>query len=236
MTHAANVTSHYFTTTANEWTGSPMSTVHATLPTPAPTQAGESAMLRLAMGILHNSKGCELSVLALFRPCWPSLPMITVYPRWFVGGFSAVGLGDLIVPGVHIAVLARYDHWLKRTWRTGYFAIGALGYVLGLVLTMVVALVFRSGQPALLYLIPFVHFPTLLAAAVRRELPLYWTGRRTTSTTVVEASDNNVIVNNDSSGGSGGAATEYEASIEANAVPMTENPEASLLANAELRE
>jgi hypothetical protein len=195
-------------------------------PTPTPTHAGESAMLRLAMGILHDSKGCELAVLALFRPCWPSLPMITVYPRWFTGGFSAVGLGDLIVPGVHIAVLARYDRWLGRTWRTGYFALGALGYTLGLILTMVVALVFRSGQPALLYLIPFVHFPTMFAAVVRRELPLYWTGRRAQA--AATADDN----------GAGGV----EASIEANAVPLatveevSDSANASLLANAELRE
>lgn len=198
------------------------------MPTPTPTHAGESAMLRLAMGILHDSKGCELAVLALFRPCWPSLPMITVYPRWFSGGFSAVGLGDLIVPGVHIAVLARYDRWLNRTWRTGYFALGALGYTLGLILTMVVALVFRSGQPALLYLIPFVHFPTMLAAAVRRELPLYWTGRRAQAAATADADDN----------GAGGV----EASIEANAVPLatveevSDSANASLLANAELRE
>jgi signal peptide peptidase-like protein 2A len=188
-------------------------------PTPMPTSKGESAMLRLAMGILRDSKGCEVATLAFFRPCWPSLPMLTVFPRFLSHGFNAVGLGDLIVPGLHVAVLARYDGWLKRTWRTGYFWLSFAGYCVGLVMAMVVALVFRSGQPALLYLIPLVHVPPLIAAAARRELRVYWFGRRPREEAVVR----DTVV-------------EEVALTDTATAPTSDAASAGLLENAETRE
>ena len=49
-----------------------------------------------------------------------------------------------------------------------------IGYVAGLVMTMVVMHVFQTGQPALLYLSPSCSLSILLAALTRGELHALW--------------------------------------------------------------
>ena len=71
----------------------------------------------------------------------------------FAKNFSMLGLGDIVIPGIFIALLLRFDLSLKRNSKT-YFYSSFLAYFLGLVATIVVMVVFQHPQPALLYLVP----------------------------------------------------------------------------------
>lgn len=86
-----------------------------------------------------------------------------------------LGLGDVVIPGTFIALALRYDYARYsakmskkgKKNRKGYSKVGALtfnrapkpyffaslgAYVCGLMTTMMVMHLFRSAQPALLYL------------------------------------------------------------------------------------
>jgi len=77
--------------------------------------------------------------------------------------FAMLGLGDIVIPGIFIALLLRFDKSLGRNTHT-YFNTCFLSYILGLGLTMLVMHVFKAAQPALLYLVPCcLGLPALLA-------------------------------------------------------------------------
>jgi len=85
-------------------------------------------------------------------------PIKLLFPRAAAPGvekpFSMLGLGDIVIPGVFVALLLRYD--ALNGFRTKYFYSTFAGYVAGLVSTIVVMNVFKAAQPALLYLVPFI--------------------------------------------------------------------------------
>eukprot|EP00007_Cunea_sp_BSH-02190019_P003254 CAMPEP_0174241392 /NCGR_PEP_ID=MMETSP0417-20130205/23212_1 /TAXON_ID=242541 /ORGANISM="Mayorella sp, Strain BSH-02190019" /LENGTH=403 /DNA_ID=CAMNT_0015320625 /DNA_START=1 /DNA_END=1209 /DNA_ORIENTATION=+ len=86
--------------------------------------------------------------------------------------FSMLGLGDIVIPGIFVALLLRYDFWKqqgKTGWQARYFNVCATAYTLGLLTTITVMHVFKAAQPALLYLVPFCTGSALLLAAVRGE-------------------------------------------------------------------
>eukprot|EP01126_Amoeba_proteus_P030091 TRINITY_DN2984_c0_g1_i1.p1 TRINITY_DN2984_c0_g1~~TRINITY_DN2984_c0_g1_i1.p1 ORF type:complete len:317 (-),score=45.37 TRINITY_DN2984_c0_g1_i1:343-1293(-) len=97
--------------------------------------------------------------------------------------FSMLGLGDIVVPGVFLALLLRYDYHRYQIQKGGiakdltsqkstgetktdvhveydpsfpkpYFFNTFLGYFFGLGLTVFVMHTFQAAQPALLYLVP----------------------------------------------------------------------------------
>lgn len=67
-----------------------------------------------------------------------------------------LGLGDVVIPGIFIALALRYDH--ARAEKTEgcfakpYFCVTLTAYVVGLITTMTVMHTMGSAQPALLYL------------------------------------------------------------------------------------
>lgn len=74
-------------------------------------------------------------------------------------GFTMLGLGDVIVPGIFVALALRYDYHRHNkpteggtTFPKPYFSAALAAYVLGLVTTMAVMHLFSKAQPALLYL------------------------------------------------------------------------------------
>jgi minor histocompatibility antigen H13 len=77
--------------------------------------------------------------------------------------FSMLGLGDIVIPGVFVALLLRRDA-ARGAAKPGapakgagaYFAAAYAGYVAGLAATIVVMNVFEAAQPALLYIVPAV--------------------------------------------------------------------------------
>ncbi|XP_061549944.1 minor histocompatibility antigen H13 isoform X1 [Phycodurus eques] len=77
--------------------------------------------------------------------------------------FAMLGLGDIVIPGIFIALLLRFDVSLKKNRRT-YFCSSFLAYIFGLGLTIFVMHTFKHAQPALLYLVPAcVGFPVVVA-------------------------------------------------------------------------
>ena len=69
-------------------------------------------------------------------------------------GFTMLGLGDIVVPGLFISLALRYDYHRANggPFSKPYFYGTLLAYVAGLSTTMLVMHVFRAAQPALLYL------------------------------------------------------------------------------------
>jgi minor histocompatibility antigen H13 len=101
--------------------------------------------------------------------------------------FSMLGLGDIVVPGLFIALALRYDlyrfhlqnptlNYKRHMYRfpKPYFYSTFAAYIAGLVLTMSVMHVFKAAQPALLYLSPSCAAAALIAAAVKGDLPALW--------------------------------------------------------------
>ncbi|XP_053637052.1 minor histocompatibility antigen H13 [Cherax quadricarinatus] len=77
--------------------------------------------------------------------------------------FAMLGLGDIVIPGIFIALLLRFDHSLNRGSNT-YFKVTFAAYFAGLMMTIFVMHVFKHAQPALLYLVPAcLSAPVLLA-------------------------------------------------------------------------
>ena len=96
-------------------------------------------------------------------------PIKLVFPQDFLEkGFygtnmAMLGLGDIVIPGIFIALLLRFDRSLNRQ-SNSYFNASFLAYIVGLITTIVVMSVFKHAQPALLYLVPAcISFPVILA-------------------------------------------------------------------------
>lgn len=68
--------------------------------------------------------------------------------------FSMLGLGDIVIPGIFVALALRFD--VSRGERRRYFASAFGGYTAGLIVTIVVMNWFQAAQPALLYIVPGV--------------------------------------------------------------------------------
>ncbi|KAL3609896.1 hypothetical protein D5086_000916 [Populus alba] len=86
------------------------------------------------------------------------IPMLLKIPRLFDpwGGYSIIGFGDILLPGLLIAFSLRYDWSANKSLRAGYFPWAMLAYGLGLLITYVALnLMDGHGQPALLYIVPF---------------------------------------------------------------------------------
>eukprot|EP01042_Synura_sphagnicola_P002858 gene2858-3488_t len=111
-----------------------------------------------------------------------------------IGAEAALGLGDVLVPGLVLAWLARLDstllgplllppplfssscngagNWIRR----GLFLPALCAYLLGLILANSAAEHFQTGQPALLYICPLVMATVCIRAGVKGTLPQLWKG------------------------------------------------------------
>jgi len=98
--------------------------------------------------------------------------------------FAMLGLGDIVIPGIFIALLLRFDlRSLNKSASGGgasatpaaepakiYFYTGFLAYISGLLLTIFVMHVYKHAQPALLYLVPACVGAPIVVATLRGEL------------------------------------------------------------------
>ncbi|KAG5186262.1 putative aspartyl protease family A22B [Tribonema minus] len=114
-------------------------------------------------------------------------PIKLVFPRKFgnpladppiKAEFSMLGLGDIVIPGLFVALLLRYDAHSAgaspalrdlAAFAKPFFHTNIVAYVLGLVATMVVMYQFDAAQPALLYLVPACLVASLVPALARKE-------------------------------------------------------------------
>jgi len=105
-------------------------------------------------------------------------PIKVLFPKDFLenGIYAAelamLGLGDIVLPGIVVALLLRFDIHNGRTSKPyfWYFWATYIAYILGLLFTIVVMHTFKSAQPALLYLVPAVLLTPIMVAVVRGEL------------------------------------------------------------------
>jgi len=105
-------------------------------------------------------------------------PIKLLFPKQLLAAqleFSMLGLGDIVIPGIFIALLLRFDVHRskgKKAISKLYFYICYISYFLGLVTTIAVMHVFKAAQPALLYLVPACIGSSFLLAVFRGELSL----------------------------------------------------------------
>eukprot|EP01116_Phalansterium_solitarium_P001934 TRINITY_DN11776_c0_g1_i1.p1 TRINITY_DN11776_c0_g1~~TRINITY_DN11776_c0_g1_i1.p1 ORF type:complete len:396 (-),score=121.39 TRINITY_DN11776_c0_g1_i1:55-1242(-) len=105
-------------------------------------------------------------------------PIKLIFPKNMFASkleFAMLGLGDIVIPGIFIALLLRFDQarfgdkQRPGSFAKPYFWICYAGYVLGLVATIAVMHVFKAAQPALLYLVPACLAASSVTAVVRGE-------------------------------------------------------------------
>ncbi|EPS67175.1 hypothetical protein M569_07601, partial [Genlisea aurea] len=105
------------------------------------------------------------------------IPMLLKFPRIFDpwGGYSIIGFGDIILPGLVIAFSLRYDWLSKNTLRTGYFIWAMVSYGLALSVTYAALLMMDgSGQPALLYIVPMMLGALIMVGMKKGEVGRLW--------------------------------------------------------------
>ncbi|KAJ6593886.1 peptidase A22B, signal peptide peptidase, partial [Mycena capillaripes] len=111
------------------------------------------------------------------------VPIKLLWPKSVVfateRGFTMLGLGDVVVPGIFIALALRYDHQRAGApahsgFAKPYFYAALAAYVAGLVVTMGVMHTFGKAQPALLYLSPACIVSFGLTGVLRGELGTAW--------------------------------------------------------------
>ncbi|XP_071178634.1 signal peptide peptidase-like 3 [Mytilus edulis] len=119
-----------------------------------------------------------------------SLPGKLVFPSMQNSShFSMLGLGDIVMPGLLLCFVLRYDAYKKSQMisvetgvpppptyvqRLTYFHCSLVGYFLGLLTATVSSEVFKAAQPALLYLVPFTLLPLLTMAYLKGDLRRMW--------------------------------------------------------------
>jgi minor histocompatibility antigen H13 len=82
---------------------------------------------------------------------------------------SMLGLGDIVIPGILIALMLRLDDNLKSGSRK-YFLTTFFAYIAGLVATIYVMHVWKHAQPALLYLVPACRGAPFVVALLSGEV------------------------------------------------------------------
>ncbi|KAJ4956223.1 hypothetical protein NE237_013006 [Protea cynaroides] len=123
------------------------------------------------------------------------LPVKIVFPRNLLGGmipganatdFIMLGLGDMAIPALLIALVLCFDHQKSRD-STGtldiyspkghkYIWYALPGYAIGLVAALAAGILTHSAQPALLYLVPSTLGPVIVLSWLRKELAELWEG------------------------------------------------------------
>ncbi|CAK9292706.1 unnamed protein product [Gordionus sp. m RMFG-2023] len=88
-------------------------------------------------------------------------PIKLMFPLDFVekglsaSNFAMLGLGDIVIPGIFIALILRFEmNSLHNPKKKLYFYSTMLAYILGLVFTTLILHFYKHAQPALLYLVP----------------------------------------------------------------------------------
>lgn len=117
-------------------------------------------------------------------------PIKLMFPKHFnpveVKDYNMIGLGDIVVPGVYVALMLRFDiHLYTKKGQDAknmkfnftdmkYFLITFIFYVLGIGLTLFVMIFFNHAQPALLYLVPCTLISSTVMALVKGEFKELW--------------------------------------------------------------
>jgi len=100
--------------------------------------------------------------------------------------YNMIGLGDIVIPGVYVAFMLRFDLYLlnkakKDINKNGfnlkdlkYFIATFSFYNLGILITLCSMYFFNHAQPALLYLVPCCLLSSTFTALASKEFTLLW--------------------------------------------------------------
>jgi len=109
-------------------------------------------------------------------------------------GFNMIGLGDIVIPGVFVALMLRLDlinYWRQHNTkekntpveeshmdytfaRCKFFNMTMFGYSAGIFLTLFIMVFFQAAQPALLYLVPGILIFSFVTALCSGQLSDLW--------------------------------------------------------------
>ena len=87
--------------------------------------------------------------------------------------FSVLGLGDLVIPGLFVRLMAKADEALNPA-KFSYFNTAVLAYAFGLGACFTANAIFQNGQPALIYLDPSLVGSALACASANGQLTELW--------------------------------------------------------------
>ncbi|KAK9293306.1 hypothetical protein L1049_021298 [Liquidambar formosana] len=123
------------------------------------------------------------------------LPVKIVFPRNLFGGvvpggnasdFMMLGLGDMAIPAMLLALVLYFDHKKSRdlvdpldihsSKGHKYIWYALPGYAIGLVTALAAGVLTHLPQPALLYLVPSTLGPIIVISWIRKELTELWEG------------------------------------------------------------
>uniref|UniRef100_A0A2P2IPY5 Signal peptide peptidase-like 1 n=1 Tax=Rhizophora mucronata TaxID=61149 RepID=A0A2P2IPY5_RHIMU len=123
------------------------------------------------------------------------LPVKIIFPRNLLGStvpggsnadFMMLGLGDMAIPAMLLALVLCFDHRksrdpvnlldLRSSKGHKYIWYALPGYAIGLVTALAAGVLMHSPQPALLYLVPSTLGPVIVVSWFRRELADLWEG------------------------------------------------------------
>ncbi|KAG2238848.1 hypothetical protein Bca52824_091918 [Brassica carinata] len=123
------------------------------------------------------------------------LPVKIVFPRNLLGGvvpgvsaseFMMLGLGDMAIPAMLLALVLCFDYRktrdvvnlcdLKSSKGHKYIWYALPGYAIGLVSALAAGVLTHSPQPALLYLVPSTLGPVIFMSWRRKDLAELWEG------------------------------------------------------------
>lgn len=114
-------------------------------------------------------------------------PIKILFPRSLVPNtdtgkidLSLVGLGDIVIPGLFLSLLIRFDAknaniapfppQIYDSFPKPYFHFTFLAYIVGMISTLLIMIKFQSAQPALLYLVPACLGGSLIVSFIRKEI------------------------------------------------------------------
>lgn len=123
------------------------------------------------------------------------LPVKIVFPRNLLGGvvpgysatdFMMLGLGDMAIPSMLLALVLCFDYRkgrdskdppdIPQSRRSKYIWYALGGYSVGLLTALAAGILTHSPQPALLYLVPSTLGPIIVVSWARKELGELWEG------------------------------------------------------------
>lgn len=101
-------------------------------------------------------------------------PIKLLFPRGGSANPALLGLGDIVIPGLLISLLLRFDDQMAVGKERPFFRASLLAYGIGLGTTIWAMETFKAAQPALIYLVPACLGSALLVGGVKGKLgPLF---------------------------------------------------------------
>ena len=100
--------------------------------------------------------------------------------------YNMIGLGDIVIPGIYVALMLRFDLYLYKKAKKDiskfgfsfknmkYFLVTFIFYNIGIITTLSVMYFFNHAQPALLYLVPCTLISSTFTALLNKDIKTLW--------------------------------------------------------------